>query len=123
MSREIKFRAWVKELKKLSAVNEFYFTGGTYVCDYEYALDPEDIELMQYTGLKDRNGVEIYEGDIVNHSKQGNLIVKYGNKHFDYAGFTLINSSGMTNTLQNPYIYEVIGNIYEDPELLKPCNS
>jgi hypothetical protein len=68
---------------------------------------------MQYTGLKDRNGKEIYEGDFTD---EGPVIF-----HNDYLGFFVkTNSEEEFKPLYDFALLEIIGNIYENPELLKP---
>lgn len=71
----------------------------------------ENIELMQYTGLKDKNGTPIFEGDIVK-TPSGECEVE-----FDYGKFEPIDASGEYGWLHSQL--EIIGNIYENPELLK----
>ena len=122
--REIKFRVWNTETNKMIInVKEM----GVFALQSIYSIDEflviptnEKYPLMQYTGLKDKNGVEIYEGDILSHHLQGNRFVEYGSPFKNYGGYMLVSKNGMRGTLSDPdKLYEVIGNIYENPELLK----
>ena len=83
-------------------------------------IEDEDLTFMQYTGLIDKNGKEIYEGDIVRHFKREKdilLKIEISPSHGVYAEL----NHGMKRLIGrgNPHLYyEVIGNIYENPELL-----
>lgn len=127
MNREIKFRAWDK-FNGQYWHSENYKNLGDFFTKMQHLIDGgNNLIFEQYTGLEDKNGKEIYEGDVVIYNRGvGNwtgkrmettheivfneevfaFVMKYGNsyiklrKHWNY-------------------IYEVIGNIYENPELIK----
>jgi uncharacterized phage protein (TIGR01671 family) len=82
----------------------------------DYLRTPENVELMQYTGLKDKNGKEIYEGDLLSNSEFIGQIV------WDIGGFDWVKSNGVEYFIGNLKTtdIEVVGNIYENPDLLKP---
>jgi uncharacterized phage protein (TIGR01671 family) len=127
MNREIKFRIWDIENKEMLKVQELDFEPTFYggriairLDQYNDYFDTEDMILMQYTGLHDKNGREIYEGDIIKYKdSRGKHIEKViFDKGCFYAGIHNGSSTRVAPKLINTRISEVIGNIYDNPELL-----
>lgn len=130
--REVKFRAWDGE--RLRDVWSMGWVEGEmdYIGTPKYNGPAEDCELMQYTGLKDKDNKEIYEGDIV--LLKNEFTTWKGTVVFDEGAFKLsikhswgtsVEHFNKTNVfsdmgarIQLNNIYLVVGNIYENPELL-----
>nr|DAP39874.1 MAG TPA: YopX protein [Caudoviricetes sp.] len=132
-----KFRAWVKTGKRMVETDDLlginyedkeiitqkiYFESGLPVERDIDNYDFDEIVLMQSTGLKDKNGKEIFEKDIVDF-KGRKAIVKW---HGSYASFIyeFVDELQNRKTEWQPlylsyYHFEIIGNIYENPELLE----
>ncbi len=109
--REIKFRAW----DKLDRVMNTDLPTIDFEC-----CKINGLILMQYTGLKDKNGKEIYEGDIVHHLKYGgNWEVIYTKENTGY-DLKRDNHESMHLCDKCQPNLEIVGNIYENPELVSP---
>ena len=133
--RKIKFRAWHKEEKIMCQVDNLNSNGAFLIGVkkgedqygdkwYVYAPDNgrfcqnEEIELMQFTGLKDKQGKEIYESDIIKISNWKNPVLS--TCIWEAGQFNLIDNAGGYWTRQlyhQPERLEMIGNIYENPKL------
>jgi uncharacterized phage protein (TIGR01671 family) len=114
--RTIKFRAWDKE--NLEWWYKFCIdsAGELWIFENKELEIPikDRFVLTQYTGLKDKNGKEIYEGDIV---KSFNGAI--GKVEWELIRFALVPIKGLiTGLYQEKSVSEVIGNIYENPDLL-----
>lgn len=120
-----KFRAWDGIKKRIFLVLEIDYENRL-VSDETYwnTIPFDDVKLMQSTGLRDKNGVEIFEGDIVRYECCPEIYVEeviYDNKH---CNFGTIDKYGETFSfdalISDIHVdwFEVIGNIYENPELL-----
>ena len=133
--REIKFKAWDKKRKKIFDIYMIVFDGvniSIKLCNPDggvshwFSIEDRFI-LMQYTGLKDKNGKEIYEGDIVDYGTWDNEdtcergVIEY----VDTAGWYVVQlyswygGEGYELLNNDKDELEVIGNIYENPELLR----
>ena len=110
--REIKFRQWDSRRKIMyrdcGAIYDGTWVGFPYVT---WSIFP----LMQYTGLKDKNGVEIYEGDILKSGTRTGVVI------FDEGSFMISRTKSRIRGTLCYFIndgVEIIGNIYEDSELV-----
>lgn len=115
MSREIKFRAWDKRHNIMEYINDLYWFEENGIHNF----NDDNYIFMQNTGLKDKNGKEIYEGDI---------LINY----LDEKGCVIFNNGSfkvkISNHIHTPTIglfaviggtVDIIGNIYDNPELLE----
>ncbi len=114
----IKFRAWDSKCKVIRDYDEL--KGLTLD-----AVDTSDFKLEHFTGLKDVNGKDIYEGDIVKSDLDQLFSVCFGEQTYEenygdifkFQGFNLCTGSGYPGAVD--ITYEVIGNVHANPELLE----
>lgn len=138
--REIKFRAWNKKQKKMYDGNDIISVIGVpgivneeqicYRLNEHFERLQKQFILMEYVGFKDKRGKEVYEGDVVQFDVVGENHVSFDKKKKEQiryhenqvigelqikAEYTLFDYEPLNNCCQ----FEVIGNIYENPNLLQ----
>lgn len=120
--REIKFRAWIAEDRYMGKVTSLHMGDGAYVRitgETPYCKLYE-IELMQYTGLKDKKGIEIYEGDILAIEGATAKVVFWERPPAFGLDFSHNEDKWCEdwNLSDDSERMEIVGNVYANPELL-----
>lgn len=129
--RQIKFRAWSKPENAM--IDDFYMHSVEGIGGGGLLSDKDDYTLMQYTGLKDKNGKEIYEGDVLDlyldcdtGAYYAKAIVTWNNEVGAWFIKWVKAYNGslemLTEDFEDVESREVIGNIYENPELTNKQN-
>lgn len=120
-NRVIKFRAWDAESKEMIWVQglTFEYTTGPVVIGNlgeNWKEDLGKLPVMQFTGLHDKNGKEVYEGDVLQDDYGNNSEVAWSEVA---SGWVRMDDVKEVRITVYPFpMYEVIGNIYENPELI-----
>ena len=127
-----KFRSWDKELQTILDVSLIDFKKSVLIGEHwEFGetnfINFDEIELMQSTGLKDKNGKEIFEGDILEVTDKYNWleVVYYSQEKAMFVTEEInrefkVPESPLYDLLDSTFLkFKVIGNIYENPELFK----
>lgn len=124
--RDIEFRAWDKAFKKMVTIEDdlplYYEPDNGLHAGYSLPNgDWNSLELMQYTGLKDKNGKKIFEGDVVRILICKGMVEKFRSEVSFYEGSFMIACENYQESLSDyeQSQIEIIGNKYENPELLK----
>ncbi|MGX7307167.1 DNA-packaging protein [Enterococcus durans] len=122
-----KYRVWDKQTERMHIVSGIDFNDGLVSSvniwheGWPWVLEPDEIVLMQSTGLKDKNDVDVYQGDIIRCTRgcphEVIWLEKYGGTFF--GGMPAWYLSGLSNGYSWTGREEVIGNIYENSELLE----
>ena len=134
MSKYIKFRVWHKQNKVMMWLKQIVWFPDREQRITAHPFDQREptfvgslchLEIMEYTGIDDKNGKEIYEGDILDvdeHKRLCKVIWFEPQACFDTVPIKVMDKHTVFNGLKNSewsYRTEVVGNIYENPELLK----
>ena len=125
-----KFRAWMKQFKKMdNDIGEMHFEDGEFKYigdDVHYKRLPEHVIPMLSTGIKDKNGKEIFEGDVLEIEDEGEVLgnakLTWDNEQavFMIEAISVDDIAPFHEILSDEsYSYRVVGNIYENPELLE----
>ncbi len=121
MNREFEFRAWLTKYNKMVNIYSWNIWQEYFMCsEYDSEFYLEETPIMQYTGLKDTYEKEIYEGDILFESfgeKHHKVVFENGSFRAEFKGDFEEYSLDLIDVVAQGC--EVIGNIYENPELME----